>query len=229
MTDRHGDDGAAETLYRERFPEEEPDRRAWRRAVWQVLVDGFFARWIPPEASILDFGCGLGEFINAVSAKRRIGADSRSAARGHLEAGVEFELTQGARVPSIDTSSLDVVFCSNLLEHLPDRETVTALLQEFHRVLAPDGKLLILGPNLRYTGAAYWDFFDHVIPLTHVSLGEALATGGFETERMIARFLPYTSVGARMTPPSLVRWYLRLPPLWRVMGAQFFAVARPRR
>jgi SAM-dependent methyltransferase len=121
---------------------------------------------------------------------------------------------------------VDVVFCSNLLEHLRDRETVTQLLGEFSRVLSPAGRLLVLGPNLRYTGAAYWDFFDHVLPFTHVTLVEALASAGFRPEKLIPRFLPYTTVGARPTPLSLVRLYLRVPLAWRVMGAQFFAVAR---
>ena len=43
---------------------------------------------------------------------------------------------------------------------------------------------------------------------------------------LIPRFLPYTTVGARRTPPALVRWYVRLPIAWRILGAQFFAVAR---
>ncbi len=87
--------------------------------------------------------------------------------------------------------------------------------------------MLILGPNLRYTGSAYWDFFDHILPLTHFSLAEALGAGGFEVEMLIPRFLPYTAVGMRRVPLPLVRWYLRLPIAWKLFGAQFFAVARP--
>ena len=119
-----------------------------------------------------------------------------------------------------------MVFCSNLLEHLADRETVTALLLELRRVLRPDGRLLVLGPNLRYTGGAYWDFFDHILPFTHLTMVEALATGDLEVETLIPRFLPYTTVGARTTSLTLVKWYLRLPVVWRFFGAQFFVVAK---
>lgn len=35
----------------------------------------FFARWIALEATVLDLGCGWGEFINQVRAARRFGMD----------------------------------------------------------------------------------------------------------------------------------------------------------
>jgi SAM-dependent methyltransferase len=216
-----------DAIYSQRFPAEDAVRAEWRRNVWKVLVDGFFSRWIPREGTVLDFGCGRGEFINAVDARRRIGADERESVREHLSEGVEFVASTGTRLREIPDGAVDVVFCSNLLEHLPDRRSVTDLLVEFRRLLGPSGRLLILGPNLRYTGPAYWDFFDHVLPFTHVTLTEALATARFTPEVLIPRFLPYTTVRARMTPLFLVRWYLRLPIAWRVLGAQFFAVARP--
>ena len=218
--------GDLAAIYSRRFPEADEVHAAWRRSLWRELVHGFFARWIPKDAAVLDFGCGRGEFINAVEARRRIAVDALDG-RDTLDTDVEFRLVEGVRVPDLADHSVDVVFCSNLLEHLPDRETLLELLEEFRRLLTPSGRLLVLGPNLHFTGSAYWDFFDHVLPLTHASLAEALTAGGFTTEVMIPRFLPYTTVGARRTPMPLVRLYLRLPLLWRWLGAQFFAVARP--
>ena len=51
----------------------------------------------------------------------------------------------------------------------------------------------MLQPNIRLTGAAYWDFIDHKVALTERSLVEAAELCGFETERLIKRFLPYTT------------------------------------
>jgi SAM-dependent methyltransferase len=216
-----------DALYARRFSGGDDTR--WRRELWQVLVDDFFSRWIPSEAAVLDFGCGGGEFINAVRARRRIGVDVRPEAARHLAEGVEFVHSPGVAVGGVPDGEVDVVFCSNLLEHLPDRETVTALLREFRRLLSPAGRLLVLGPNLRFTGPAYWDFFDHVLPLTDRSLVEALATADLAPEIVIPRFLPYTTVGSRRHPLWMVRWYLRRPLAWRLFGAQFFAVTRSRR
>jgi SAM-dependent methyltransferase len=215
-----------DAIYATRFPNADAAHAKWRRDLWKVLVDGFFARWISSDATVLDYGCGAGEFINAVEARRRIGVDARESSRETLDAEVEFCLPSGVLIPQIEDGSIDVVFCSNLLEHLPDRETVTELMLELRRVLRPDGRLLILGPNLRYTGGAYWDFFDHILPFTHLTMTEALATGDLEVELLIPRFLPYTTVGARMTSLTLVRWYLRLPFAWRFFGAQFFVVGK---
>lgn len=218
--------GSGDALYARRFPAEAVAHAAWRSELWRVLVRDFFSRWIPENAVVLDFGCGGGEFLQAVRARRRIGADRRDSARDRLPPGVEFLTARGVALPELADASVDVIFCSNLLEHLPDRAELLALLAEFRRLLAPRGRLLVLGPNLRYTGPAYWDFFDHVIPLTDRSLREALESQGFAIERLIPRFLPYTTVGAARTPLALVRLYLRLPLAWRCFGAQFFAVAR---
>lgn len=216
----------ADAVYAARFPED-PRLQAWRAELWRVLVDDWFSHWIPAEASVLDFGCGNGEFLNAVNGARRIGVDQRSSRAASLDPGIEFVHSLDFRVPSIDSKSVDVVFCSNLLEHLPDRASVTALLMEMHRILRPDGRLLVLGPNIRYTGAAYWDFFDHILPFTHHTLVEALATARFTPDVLVPRFLPYTTAGGRRVPFPLVRAYLRLPFIWRWLGAQFFAVGRP--
>jgi len=218
-----------EAIYAQRFPEADTRRATWRRDLWKVLVDGFFAHWIEKDAVVLDYGCGTGEFINAVYARRRVGIDARESSREALDPEIEFSTPVGIHIPQIKDGSVDVVFCSNLLEHLPDRETVTELLIELRRVLRPNGKLLVLGPNLRYTGGAYWDFFDHILPFTHLTMAEALATGDLEVETLIPRFLPYTTVGARLTSLTLVRWYLHFPLVWRFFGAQFFVVARPSR
>lgn len=215
-----------EKIYENRFSEDHPDRLAWRRQLWQILTDDFFSRWIPRDGTVVDFGCGRGEFINAVRARRRIGVDLRDSVARHLAPEVELMLAEDWS-SRLGHDTVDVVFCSNLLEHLPNRAAVLSLFEELHHLLRASGRLLILGPNLRYTGSAYWDFFDHIIPLTHLSLAEALVTSGFEIETLVPQFLPYTTVGARKTPLIFVRWYLRLPILWRIFGAQFFAVAKP--
>lgn len=226
MSEPLGEKEGVDAIYALRFPERDRSHAQWRCELWKVLVDDFFSRWIPVDGCVVDYGCGTGEFINAVKARRRIGVDLRSASQAALDADVEFLEPQGVLMPAVGDAEADVVFCSNLIEHLPDRETVRGLFREFHRVLGPDGRLLLLGPNLQYTGAAYWDFFDHVLPFTHHSVAEALATAGLEVEESIPRFLPYTTVGARRTPLALVRLYLKLPLAWRAMGAQFFFVAR---
>jgi hypothetical protein len=119
-----------------------------------------------------------------------------------------------------------VVFTSNFLEHLPDKAALEQLLDQVLLSLKPGGRYLIMGPNLLYLPGQYWDFYDHHLGLTHLSLCEALALRGFEIEQCVDRFLPYTTQGALPTHPALVRAYLAFPPAWKFFGKQFFIVAR---
>jgi len=73
---------------------------------------------------------------------------------------------------------------------------------------------------------AYWDFFDHYVELTELSLAEALSGGGFEIEKTVGRFLPYTMSHGREYPILALRLYLALPAVWPFFGKQFLVVAR---
>jgi hypothetical protein len=83
-----------------------------------------------------------------------------------------------------------------------------------------------MGPNIRYVGGAYWDFWDHHIPLTERSLSELLETNGFKVERAVSRFLPYTMANQREMPLAVIKLYLRLRFAWRFRGGQFLVVGR---
>lgn len=121
----------------------------------------------------------------------------------------------------------DTVFTSNFFEHLPSKVALLDTLKECRRVLKPGGRILVVMPNLRYVGGRYWDFFDHHLPLTHSSLAEGLKISGYSVEEVIPRFLPYTVKDSPVQVKAvMVRSYLKLRPLWRVLGKQMFVVAR---
>src|SRR5262249_10270216 len=126
----------------------------------------------------------------------------------------------------VTLDSVDVVFCSNFFEHLPDKRTFLATLAEIRRVLRPGGRLLVLQPNIRFVGAAYWDFVDHHLPLTDRTLVEACESLNFEVVEVIPRFLPYTTRSALPQSPWLVRLYLAIRPAWLILGRQTWAVLR---
>jgi SAM-dependent methyltransferase len=126
----------------------------------------------------------------------------------------------------------DVIFMSNFLEHLTEKRAVLTLLEECKKVLKPGGRVIILQPNIRYVGPAYWDYIDHHIALTEHSLTEALTVTGYAVETLIPRFLPYTAksvLGARLGGGRrdwLVKVYLKLPFLWKIFGQQTFVIGR---
>ncbi|MBV8147872.1 MAG: class I SAM-dependent methyltransferase [Candidatus Eremiobacteraeota bacterium] len=210
-------------IYERRFRGNEP----YRDLVWRKLVERVFQPLVPEGGTILDLGCGYGEFINNVRAARRYAMDANPAARERLRPGVEFIEQDCSQRWGIPTESLDVVFSSNFFEHLPSKEALQATLGNAYSAIKPGGRLISLGPNIRYLPGAYWDFIDHHVPLSDRSALEALELAGFVRESVIDRFLPYTmSDGGRTTPIALVDLYLRVPLFWRFFGKQFLIVAR---
>jgi len=199
----------------------------YRRAVWGVLVSDFFSRFITPDAAVLDLGCGYGDFVNAVQARTRLAMDMNPAARNKLDADIQFFL-QDSSEPwnGIPENSLDLVFTSNFIEHLPDKAAVARTLHETLRCLKPGGRFIAMGANIRYVPGRYWDFWDHQIPFTEKSLSEGLRANGFSIDLCRGRFLPYTMSTGRQYPIICVKIYLALPFLWPLFGGQFLVVAR---
>ncbi len=198
----------------------------YRNRVWKVLAGDFFARFIRERDTVLDLGCGYGEFINHIDCARKFAMDLNPDAPKFLAPSVTFlEQDCSTRWPLGD-NALDVVFTSNFFEHLPGKDALGRTLDEIRRCLAPGGCLIALGPNIRYLAGSYWDFWDHHLALTDLSLEEALVTRGLKVETRIGKFLPYTMARGRNHPIFLLRAYLKLPLAWRIFGKQFLVVAR---
>jgi SAM-dependent methyltransferase len=209
-------------LYRTRFEQTGLDRRD---RVWKVLCKHFFDQRIPPGSTVLDLACGYGEFINNVTAGRKFAVDLNPDAAQHLASGITFFNAPATDLSIIGHEVADVVFTSNFLEHLRDKKECDTVLAAVRDVLKPGGKFIVMGPNIRFTYREYWDFYDHYLPLSDLSLGEGLGIAGFRIEESIARFMPYTMNNKTPTHDLLVRAYLALPLAWKVLGKQFLIVA----
>jgi dolichol-phosphate mannosyltransferase len=209
-------------LYRNRFGH----AREARSAIWAVLVRDFFQAWIRRSDTVVDLGCGYGEFLNHVSAARRIGVDLNPDSAGMLAPGVEFQHGRADDLGFLADGSVDVVFTSNLLEHLRSKEEVERTIAAARRVLKPGGHLIAMGPNIRFVPGDYWDFWDHTVPISDRSLTELLQSCDFEIVESCDRFLPYTSSSPLPQAPILVRWYLRSRMAWPILGKQFVIRAR---
>lgn len=212
-------------LYQDRHAQESPQFRA---EIWEVLCDLVFQRYVKPEDTVLDLGAGWCEFINAIRCRNKIAIDLNPDLPKHAR-DAKTMIAPANDLSPIARSTVDVVFSSNLLEHMPNKMTVLQVLRECNRVLRPGGTLIVVMPNVRYLPGRYWDYFDHITPLSHVSLAEGMRLAGFDIVRVVPRFVPY-SVKSRLIPKStlVLRIYLRLPFLWAIFGRQMIVIGRRR-
>lgn len=208
-------------IYQRRFN----STAAYRNRVWGVLTRSFFCRWIGGDSAVLDLGCGYGEFINNVRAASKFAMDLNPDSPAHLQSGIRFLAQDCAQLWPLPDDSLDIVFTSNFFEHLPDKAALRETLRQALRCLKPGGKLIAMGPNIKYLPGRYWDFFDHHIALTEASLAEALEVEGFAIRQVTGRFLPFTLVNGPNYPLLFLRLYLVLPWLWWIRGRQFLVIA----
>jgi dolichol-phosphate mannosyltransferase len=209
-------------LYRNRFG----DASESRSAIWAVIVHDFFQTWINRSDTVLDLGCGYGEFLNHVNAARRIGVDLNPESADMLDPGIEFHEGRADNLAFLEDNSVDVVFTSNLLEHLESKAEIERTIAEAWRVLKPGGHFIAMGPNVRFLPGDYWDFWDHMVPISDRSLIEVLKMQRFEVMETHDRFLPYTTRSPLPQAPVLVRLYLRSRMAWPILGKQFVVRAR---
>jgi SAM-dependent methyltransferase len=208
-------------MYRVRFAGDAD----FRIRMWRLLCERVFQPWIPDDATVLELAAGHCEFINQIRAGRRIAVDPNPDTADHAAPGVEVLPLSATDIGLVPTGSVDVVFASNFLEHLV-RSEIVATINEARRVLASGGRLILLQPSIRFCGRDFWMFLDHVTPVDDRALCELLEAVGFTLEKVVPRFLPYTTKGRLPSSILLLRIYLRLPVLWRIFGGQSLMVAR---
>lgn len=216
------DQAALSRIYAQRFDRAE---LASKQILWEVLCRRVFQKFVPRSGVVLDLGAGNCEFINHIHAHRRIAVDLNPDAAKWAASDVEMITARSDSMSDVTDESVDTIFTSNFFEHLRTKEDLSATLAECHRILRPSGRIVVLMPNIRYLGGRYWDYFDHHLPLTHLSLSEALRLSGFRVDQVIPRFLPYTVKDAWFpVRAGLVEAYLAFRPAWSVIGRQMLVV-----
>ncbi len=210
-------------LYSNRF---DSKQRKAKIALWKVLIEGFLQKHVGQDSVILDIGGGYCEFINQVQAREKYLIDLNPDSK--IFANPDIELLNinilSLNEQKLLTKRFDKIFISNFFEHLRNKEELIEVLGFCFNYLKPGGSLLIIQPNFKYSFKEYYDFIDHELPITDLSLQEVLETIGFTIHVLIPRFLPYSTKG-RPASPELLRLYLKLPFMWKFLGGQMFIKA----
>lgn len=211
-------------IYRYRFAGIDQARK---NVVWKEIAEFLYATHLGRPTRILDPAGGFCEFINHVPAAERWTIDLSDEIRQFANSGVK-TLIGDNRCIELPDEYFDAVFISNFLEHLTSQEEVAAFLERMCRALCSGGRIVVMGPNFRYTYRDYFNFADHTVILTETGLAEHIYGAGFEVQSIVPRFLPLSFRSRSHLPisPFLIRTYLKLPLAWKLLGQQFLVTGR---
>ncbi len=121
---------------------------------------------------VLDAGAGR---LTYAPRLRQVAREVISLDRYRIKDGLNI-LSDLVELPLAD-NSFDSVFCSQVLEHVPDPHSV---LGEFARILRPGGTLLLSVPHLAYLHNEPHDYYRY----TEFGLKHLLGESGFEIQEI---------------------------------------------
>jgi SAM-dependent methyltransferase len=170
-----------------------PERFDLRRA--------FLLEQVPAGATVLDLGCGAGEFSAELAAAGAtpvavdVAAEALRRARERVP-GLDARLWADGEPLPLEDNSVDVVWAGEVIEHVAD---VAPWLSEVRRVLRPRGTLLLTTPDHaartllglalspRRFAAHFDPRSDHVRFFSRRTLGALLDDLGFDVAELRSR------------------------------------------
>jgi ubiquinone/menaquinone biosynthesis C-methylase UbiE len=161
-----------------------------RNFIWKTLCN-YLQKYIPLNSHVLDLGAGYCNFINNVNAKYKYAIDISKDFKEYANDNVTTVVTECNNLKIFKNESLDVVFASNILEHM-SKDKMYETLDEVRRILKDGGKFIILQPNFKYSYKEYFDDYTHKEIYTDVSMVDILTVHDFSVQKSIPKFIPFS-------------------------------------
>lgn len=192
-----------------------------RAKVWKAIAE-YLQSFVKKDSDcVLDVGAGYCDFINNIKAHEKLAVDMSASGSQFCHEDVRFHCASVNDLSVLQSNSVDVLFSSNLLEHLDDLELFSAI-KEFQRVVKQGGRIILMQPNFRYAYKEYFDDYTHKKIFTHISLRDFFQANGFQAIKIYPKFLPF-SLKSRL-PRSYILTKLYLYSPFKPMAKQMLLV-----
>lgn len=194
-----------------------------RVILWKTLSDYFFKKYIPENSAVLELGSGYCDFINSIKAEKKVAIDISEDMRKFASPEVNFICGSIMDLTLFEDNEFDIVFSSNIFEHLVQEEVSLCFKQIFSKI-KKDGLFIILQPNFRYAYAEYFDDYTHKSIWSDQSFNDFLILHGFSVVKKYPKFLPLTIKSHFPTWPFLIKLYINSPI--KFFGKQMLFIAK---
>ncbi len=213
-------------LYNTRFSDKEIKRKS---ELWKAICS-YFEKFIPEtvdrQGIIVDVAAGYCDFINNIQCDcQKIAIDANPDIQVYANKNIQVIVDNIKNMSEyFEPESVDIFFMSNFLEHI-SKADISLLFETEKKLLKSNGEIWILTPNIKYVKGQYWDFFDHITPITEKALIEEACAHDFKVKKCINKFLPFTTKSKLPQAGWIVSLYLRLMPLsGSFFGKQSFLI-----
>jgi SAM-dependent methyltransferase len=194
---------------------------AGRRGVWRELVR-FISKNCGQVDTVLEIGPGYCDFINQFPANIKICFEQNKSMAEYAAADVDFRCEDAVTLNGVPDDSIDIVFASNVLEHL-NKDQLQTIMPRIGQILKQTGRLILIQPNYRLCQERYFDDETHQTIFSDNNIVEFLEQYNFTVTRLIPGFLPFSMKERLPKWPLLVRLYLASP--FKPMAGQMFVMA----
>ncbi|MBF0361077.1 MAG: class I SAM-dependent methyltransferase [Oligoflexia bacterium] len=196
-----------------------------RTIVWQEICSYLNKHYIATDSKVLEIGCGYGDFIGNIVAKKKDAIEIEPYFKKFIEkdSQVKIHVTDASiALSEFPENSFDVVFCSNYFEHL-EIEPIKDQLKYISKILTKNGRLIVIQPNFQLCCKNYFDDYTHKTIFSHTSFSDLLQLHNFSIYKCYKGFIPFSMKSKFPIIRMFVRFYLK--SMIKPAAKQFMIVA----
>ena len=200
----------------------------WWFVARRELAIQFLAQVVPPNAKILDVGCGTGKGQESFGKLGTVfGVDfSQDALMFCHERGLQRIARANAEALPIQSEVFDTVVTLDTIEHIPDDHKA---ISEIARILKPGGVLLLNVPAYQWLWGPHDVALMHQRRYTRTQVRKLLTTNGFAIERLsyhIFFLFPLVALSRFMSKFKKGEPDAKLPSIPKWVEAMFTIIQR---